>query len=132
MKEFAKMLGLPLNHIDDEAWETFEKAQEVMDKVEEFWKLVEKFNEEKVKVWTSDGTEEWQEFPTEDNMIPIYGSFDYDYCSMSPSEKHVWVLDNSTTSTNTYRCVHCGIWKAETWNYGANIDYSYSTHLLGC
>jgi len=114
------MLGLPLDHIDDETWETIEKIQEINDKAEEFWKLVEEFNEPKVKIWTSDGTSDW----------PI--AYEWKECPSSIDGSHAWVLDDTTTMASAYKCAYCNAWKTETWNYDMDYDYYYSTYLLGC
>ena len=56
------------------------------------------------------------------------------YADNKSSCDHVWVLDNSSTCGNTFRCIKCPAVKTEPV-YDPNFfwyDYNYSTHMIGC
>ena len=45
------------------------------------------------------------------------------YKPSEPTCEHAWILSNSSTSGNTYRCVKCGNYKHETWSAGTGGYY---------
>jgi len=55
------------------------------------------------------------------------------YVDDKSSCDHVWVLDNSSTSGNVYRCIKCPAYRQEpVYDPDFWYDYSYNSHLLGC
>lgn len=91
--------------------EWFKDLKKLMD---EMYEALEYFNKPKLIPYITE---------VKDNTV-----FDKNIC------EHVWVLDNSSTCGNTFRCIKCPAVKHDPV-YDPNwfwYEHSYSTYMLGC
>jgi len=96
--------------------EDFFKVMKEQEWYKEFKEILDRFNEA-LKYFNAP------------KLIPIT----YVDNKTEPTCEHVWVLDNSSTSGNTFRCIKCPAYKHDPV-YDPNFwfEYSYSTYMLGC